>query len=214
MREERVERRTPEELVNTITHGAGAVLSVVAAVVVVSLALTSGEPKLLAGALVYGMAMVLLYTASTLYHSCCRWPLKRRLQLLDHCAIYVFIAATYTPLALAALDGAWEWGMLTVIWSLAVAGVVYKLFLLGRWPRFSTFTYLGMGWIAAVALPVLLRTLDGTTVFWVVAGGLAYTLGTPFLHATRIRFSHGIWHGFVLTGSVCHYLAIVGLVAG
>jgi hemolysin III len=204
---------TAEELVNALTHGVGAAASVVGAAIVIWVALATGEAGYVAGAAVYGVALVMLYTASTLYHSARREVLKRRLRVLDHCAIYVFIAATYTPLALVALTGAWRWGVLGGIWGIAAAGVVYKLFLLGRFPRFSTFTYLGMGWLAVIALPLMLGTLETVTIAWIVAGGVAYSAGTIFFHTKRIRFAHGIWHGFVLTGSVCHYLAIVGLLA-
>lgn len=202
-----------EEFVNALTHGVGAAASVVGAAVVIWIALATGETGYVAGAAVYGVALVMLYTASTLYHSARREALKRRLRVLDHCAIYVFIAATYTPLALVALTGAWRWGMLCGIWGIAVAGVVYKLFLIGRFPRFSTFTYLGMGWLAVIALPLMLGALEPATIALIVAGGIAYSAGTIFFHNKRIRFAHGIWHGFVLTGSVCHYLAIVGLLA-
>jgi hemolysin III len=200
-----------EELVNALTHGVGAAASVVGAIVVIWVALATGEAGYVVGATVYGVALVLLYTASTLYHSARREALKRRLRVLDHCAIYVFIAATYTPLAVVALSGVWRWVVLGGIWGIAAAGVVYKLFLLGRFPRFSTFTYLGMGWLAVIALPLMLGSLDAATIAWIVAGGIAYSAGTIFFHTERIRFAHGIWHGFVLTGSVCHYLAIVGL---
>jgi hemolysin III len=202
-----------EELVNALTHGVGAAASVVGAAVVIWFAWATGEAGYVAGAAVYGGALVLLYTASTLYHSARREALKRRLRVLDHCAIYIFIAATYTPLALVALTGAWRLGVLLGIWGIAVAGVVYKLFLLGRFPRFSTFTYLGMGWLAVIALPLMVGALEPVTIAWIVAGGIAYSAGTIFFHTERIRFAHGIWHGFVLTGSVCHYLAILGLLA-
>lgn len=212
-RERERERISAEELVNALSHGAGAAAGAVGAGVVIWLALAHGGAAAIAGAVVYGVALVLLYTASTLYHAARCAVRKRRLQVLDHCAIYVFIAASYTPLALAALTGAWRWGMLVTVWVLAAAGVIYKLFLLGRFPRFSTFTYLGLGWLALLAMPAMVRALEPATIAWIVAGGLAYSLGTVFLHAERIPFSHGIWHGFVLTGSVCHYLAIVGLLA-
>ena len=201
-----------EEMVNALTHGAGAAASVFGAAFLVALAAGGGAGRLLA-AVVYGVALVLLYTASTCYHAARCAVRKRRLRVLDHCAIYVFIAASYTPLALGALNGPWQWGLLAVIWSLAAAGVLYKLFLLGRYPRFSTLSYLAMGWLAALALPALLRALDPATVAWIVAGGLAYTVGTLFLHTRRVPYAHGIWHGFVLTGSLCHYLAILGVLS-
>lgn len=201
-----------EEWVNALTHGVGALASAVGGVVLVALAVRFGDAPLVVGTAIYGVSLVLLYSASTLYHSARREAVKARLRVLDHCAIYLLIAGTYTPFALGVLRGSRGWMLLAVLWTLALAGIVYKLFLLERFPRASTIMYLGMGWLAVLMLPAMARLLPGTTIAWLVAGGLAYTVGTIFFHATRIRYAHAIWHGFVLTGSACHFMAVLSQV--
>jgi len=203
--------REKEELANAATHALGALASLVGGAVVVTVAARSHDPWLLAGTLVFSVTLVLLYGASTLYHSVRLEVKKARLRVLDHCAIYLLIAGTYTPFTLDALHGAWRWALLATVWGMALAGIVYKLLLLGRFPRLSTATYLAMGWLAVLALPALLRALSLPAVLWLVAGGLAYTVGTLFFHSRRIPYAHTIWHGFVLAGSACHFVAVLQL---
>jgi hemolysin III len=198
-----------EEWLNALTHGAGAVLSVLAGGVLIGLALRAEDGWLLLGTAIYAAALVLLYFASTLYHAVRHHAVKARLRVLDHCAIYLLIAGTYTPFALGALRGAWGWTLLAVVWSLAVAGIVYKLFLLGRFPRLSTAMYLGMGWIAVLSLPAMVRLLSPATLVWLLLGGLAYSAGTLFFHSRRIPYAHAIWHGFVMAGSTFHFVAVL-----
>lgn len=198
-----------EELANALTHGLGAVASLVGGGAIVMLAARDADPWLLAGALVYSVTLVMLYAASTLYHAARIEERRARLRVLDHCAIYLLIAGTYTPFTLAALRGAWGWSLLAAVWGMALAGIVYKLFLLGRFPRLSTATYLVMGWLAVLAMPALARALSLTTVLWLIAGGLAYTVGTLFFHSRRIPYAHAIWHGFVMVGSACHFVAVL-----
>lgn len=198
-----------EEFANALTHGLGAVASIPGAAVLVWLALQVGDTWQLLSVSVYGLSLVLLYSASTMYHAVQRDTAKARLRLFDHCAIYLLIAGTYTPFTLGVLPGTWGWTLLGLIWGFAIGGIVYKIFMLGRHPRLSTALYLVMGWIAAVPLPAMVRELSGTTVLWLVLGGVAYTGGTVFFHCRRIRYSHAIWHGFVLAGSACHFLAIL-----
>ena len=202
-----------EEWVNAATHGLGAVASTVGGAILISLALHVGDPWQVLGISVYAASLVLLYSASTLYHAVHHQIAKARLRVFDHCAIYLLIAGTYTPFTLGVLRGAWGWTMLAIVWSLALAGIVYKLFFLGRFPRLSTAMYLAMGWLGLALVPSLLRMLPTSTLLWLLAGGLAYTAGTIFFHSRRIPYAHAIWHGFVLTGSTCHFVAILSQVA-
>lgn len=198
-----------EELVNTLTHGLGILASLVGGIAVISLATRFGDLWQLVGVVVYSLSLILLYSASTLYHAARRGVGKSRLRLLDHCAIYLLIAGTYTPFLLGALRGAWAWIFLGIVWGLALGGIVFKLFLLGRFPWFSTGSYLAFGWLALAAMPLMLSALSVATLLWLLAGGLAYTIGTFFFHTRRVPFAHGIWHAFVLLGSGCHFIAIL-----
>ena len=198
-----------EELANAATHALGALASLVGGAAMVVLAARTHDPWSLTGVVVYSATLVLLYTASTLYHAVRHERQKARLRVLDHCAIYLLIAGTYTPFMLVALRGRWGWVLLGGVWGMAAAGIVYKLFLLGRSPRLSTAMYLVMGWIAVLAFPALLRAMSPAAVGWLVAGGLSYTVGTLFFHSRRVPYAHAIWHGFVLVGSACHFVAIL-----
>jgi hemolysin III len=198
-----------EERLNALTHGFGAVASAVGGAVLVWLAVRHGDRWQVAAMAVYSAALVLLYSASTLYHAARRELARARLRVLDHCAIYLLIAGTYTPFALGPMRGPLGWTLLSVVWVLALGGIVYKLLLLGRFPRLSTGTYLAMGWLAVFTFPTLLRLLPSSTVLWLAVGGLAYTAGTVFYHSRRIPYAHSIWHGFVLAGSACHFVAIL-----
>ncbi|EFO81784.1 putative membrane protein [Oscillochloris trichoides DG-6] len=200
--------RRHEELANTLTHGAGAVASLAAGSVLTGLAMLSGDVWRIIGAAVFSLTLVLLYTASTLYHSATQDHIKKRMKIFDHCAIYLLIAGTYTPFTLVSLHGAWGWSLFGVIWSLAIAGVVFKLIFTNRFKLISTLFYIGMGWLVVVAIVPMTQTLPASTLAWLVAGGLAYTAGTLFYHNQRIPFSHAIWHLFVIAGSVCHFVAV------
>jgi hemolysin III len=151
---------------------------------------------------------VLLYSASTAYHIALSETFRRRLKIFDHCAIYVLIAGTYTPFTLTVLRGAWGWTLFGVVWGLALAGMVFKLFFIGRFPRMSTAIYIGMGWLIVIAAGPLVRAMDPVALAWLVGGGLAYTGGTLFYHSERVPYAHAVWHLFVLTGSVCHAIAV------
>ena len=198
-----------EEAVNALTHGLGVLMSIIGAAVLITLGARFGDPWQLAGIIIYCVSLVLLYGASTLYHAAQHGIGRSRLRAFDHCAIYLLIAGTYTPFLLGALRGAWAWMFLGVVWSLALGGVVYKLFLVGRFPRFSTGTYLALGWLALAVLPLMLSALSVAALLWLLGGGLAYTVGTLFFHSRRIPYAHGIWHGFVLLGSGCHFVAVL-----
>jgi hemolysin III len=198
-----------EEVVNALTHGLGVAASVAGGTVVITLAAHVGDLWQLVGIVVYSVSLVLLYSASTLYHAAQHRIKKSRLRIFDHCAIYCLIAGTYTPFLLGALRGAWAWTLLGAVWSLALGGIVYKLFLRGRFPGLSTGTYLALGWLALAALPIMWSAVSIATLLWLLAGGLAYTVGTLFFHSRRIPYSHAIWHGFVLLGSGCHFVAVL-----
>ena len=207
-------RELREEMASALTHGAGALASAAGGAVLIVLSALAGDPWRIVGSSVFAATLVLLYTASTLYHAA-RGPVARaRLRVFDHCAIYLLIAGSYTPFLLIGLRGGWGWSLFGVIWGLAVAGVIFKLFFTGRFPRLSTGIYLGMGWLSLVAVVPMVQRLPGTTLAWLVAGGIAYTAGTAFYHSRRIPYAHAIWHLFVLAGSVCHYAAVATHVVG
>lgn len=197
-----------EELANALTHGLGAIAALVGGSVLVTLAAVFGDGWQLAGAIVFGVCLLLLYVASTLYHAARAPRAKARLKVFDHCAIYLLIAGTYTPFTLVGLRGPWGWGLFTAIWTLAVTGVVFKLFFTGRFKRLSTAIYIGMGWLALVAIRPMLDAIDDTTLAWLLGGGVAYTLGTVF-YLRDSRYSHAVWHLFCVAGSVCHYVAVM-----
>ena len=198
-----------EELANALTHGAGLVASAAGAAVLIVLSALYGDAWKIVGSAVFSATLVLLYTASTLYHAARTPKARARLQVFDHCAIYLLIAGTYTPFTLVGLRGGWGWSLFGVIWGLAVAGVVFKLFFTGRFPRLSTGIYLAMGWLVIIAAVPMVTRFAPATLAWLVAGGLAYTAGTAFYMSRRIPYAHAIWHLFVLAGSVCHFAAVV-----
>lgn len=197
-----------EEVASAITHGLGVLLSVGAGAVLITLAAQTGDPWTIVGASVFVGTLVLLYTASTLYHAIPFARAKRRLQTLDHCAIFGLIAGTYTPFLIGGLRGPWGWSLFAVVWALAALGIAFKVFFTGRFKVASTVVYVAMGWLIVVALGPLRDALPGTTVAWMVGGGLAYTAGTVF-YLSRRRFAHAVWHAFVLAGSVCHFAAVL-----
>ena len=205
-------RQQREERASALTHGVGATAALVAGVVLVTLAALHGDGWQLASAIVFSISLVLLYLASTLYHSFQQPVIKRRLKVFDHCAIYLLIAGTYTPFTLIGLRGPWGWGLFAAIWTLALAGVVFKLFYTGRFKRLSTLVYVAMGWLVLVAIKPVLAALDAWTFGWLVAGGVFYTLGTVFYHRESIPYSHAIWHLFCIAGSICHYVAVMAQV--
>jgi hemolysin III len=201
-----------EEFANALTHGLGATAALAGGAVLITLAALYGDGWQLASAIVFGTSLLLLYLASTLYHAVQHPVTKGRLKVFDHCAIYLLIAGTYTPFTLIGLRGPWGWSLFAAIWTLALAGVVFKLFYTGRFKLLSTAIYITMGWLVVVAIKPLLGALDGWTLGWMFAGGAFYTLGTVFYHRPSLPYSHAIWHLFVLGGSVCHYVAVMAQV--
>jgi hemolysin III len=198
-----------EELANSISHGVGLVLAIVAFPVLVVTAVRSGKTSFLIGVSVFAASMVLLYLASTLYHSISHQGMKRVARLFDHSAIFLLIAGTYTPFTLGVLRGPWGWSLLGIVWSLAAIGLTLKVVAGTRHSWISIVLYLAMGWLAVIAIkPVFLHVpLPG--IMLIVAGGLAYTGGLGFFAARSLRYSHFIWHLFVIAGTACHFFAVL-----
>lgn len=198
-----------DERWSAITHGAGAVLGAIGSAVLITLAALWGDGWQLASAIVFSITLVLLYTASAFYHAApFKTALKARLKVLDHCAIYLLIAGTYTPISLVGLREHGGWWLFGAIWTLAVGGVVFKLLTRGRFKLLSTLIYVAMGWLAVVAIKPMTEQLSTWALVWIFSGGVAYTLGTLFYMSRRIRYTHTIWHGFVLAGSALHFAAV------
>lgn len=197
-----------EDRLNSILHGLAALLSVGAFFALTISASKTNDVWNVVGNTVYGLALIFLYVASTLYHSAKNTKRKRKLKVLDHVAIYVMIAGTYTPFTLGPLRGTYGWALFAFIWAFAFAGIVFKLFFTGRFRVVSTLIYLGMGWMgASVAMP-LSKVVPMQAIYWILAGGLFYTFGTVFYLAKRIPFHHVLWHLFVIAGSACHFCSI------
>ena len=201
-----------EELACALTHGFGAVAALAGGIVLVTLAATRGDGWQLGAAIVFSASMLLLYAASTLYHAASDVRTKARLKVFDHCAIYLLIAGTYTPFTLVGLRGDVGRGLFIAIWLLALAGIAFKRFFTGRFKLVSTLIYVAMGWLVLFAIRPVMDALDGWTFGWLLAGGVAYTLGTVFYHRPSLAYSHAIWHLFVVAGSVCHYIAVLAQV--
>jgi len=197
-----------EELWSALTHGLGALVGLGAGAVLITLAAVWGTAWQLAGAIVFSISLLLLYVASTLYHAIPHQAAKARLKVFDHCAIFLLIAGTYTPFTLVGLREHGGWWLFAAIWTLALLGVVFKLFFTGRFKGVSTLIYIAMGWLIVFAIRPLLQQVDAVTIGWLFAGGIAYTAGTAFYMSRRIRYAHAIWHLFVLAGSVCHFVAV------
>ena len=201
--------RFREELWNSITHGVGACLSIAALVMLIVFASTCGGAHHIVSAVIFGVTLILLYSASTLYHSSRKPSLKSAFKILDHSCIYLLIAGTYTPFLLVALRGIVGWTLFAIIWVMAFAGVLFKVFFVHRFKILSTIAYLFMGWIIIFAIKPLMDSLPAGGIIWLIAGGLAYTLGTIFYTWDKLPFNHAIWHLFVLAGSTCHFFAVI-----
>lgn len=198
-----------EEIANSIIHGIGFIFGIVGLVLLLSQAVESRADTLaITSYSLYGGSMILLFLASTLYHAIPHPRAKLWLQKLDHCAIYILIAGTYTPFLLVGLKSPLAHGLLVVIWSLALAGVLFKLAFIHRFEALSVITYMLMGWLSLVVIYQLALKLPAGGIWLLAAGGIVYSLGVIFYVSKRIPYNHAIWHGFVLGGSICHFLAI------
>ena len=200
------------ELANTATHGVGLGLSIAGLAILVVLASKNGTAWHVVACSIYGATLVILYLASTLYHSVHSPGARRWLRVFDHAAIYLLIAGTYTPFTLVTLRGPWGWSLFGVVWGLAGLGVLFKLFFVGKMRILSIAVYLGMGWLALIAIKPLLTSLTAAGVVLLFGGGLAYTAGVVFYAWKRIPHHHAIWHLFVMLGSLCHFFAVMFLV--
>jgi hemolysin III len=198
-----------EEIANSITHGIGVLLAIAALGILTAFAGVYGNVWHIVSVSIYGTTLVLLYTASTLYHSIQQPQAKYILQILDHSAIYLLIAGTYTPFTLVSLRGPWGWWLFGVIWSLAVLGLVFQLSRMRRWRGASLCLYIGMGWVIVVAIKPLIVSVPTGGIGFLVLGGLAYTAGVVFYSWKKLKFHHAIWHLFVLAGSTLHFFAVL-----
>lgn len=198
------------EVWNAATHAFGVALALAGLAVLVTLGSLHHSPRQIICYSIYGVSLVLLYAASTAYHGVRLPRAKRLLRTVDHMAIYLLIAGTYTPFALISLRGALGWSIFGLIWALAAIGVIFKLFFTGRFPRTSTVIYLAMGWLALIVTRQLFLTLPTRGLVLVFAGGACYTVGVLFFALDgRHRLNHAIWHLFVLAGSVLHFFAVI-----
>lgn len=199
-----------EEIANSLSHGAGLVAALAGASFLIVTAFQRGSTSFIVGASIFAGTMVLLYLASTLYHA---WPVTRAkgvFLMCDHAAIFLFIAGTYTPFTLGVLRGGWGWMLFGIVWGLAATGIAFKVIGgAGRYPRLSTGVYLGMGWVVLIAAGPLWHLMPPAGLLWLLAGGAAYTIGVRFFVADRIRYNHLVWHLFVLTGTACHFCAVL-----
>jgi len=198
-----------EEIANAITHGIGALLSIAGLAVLVSFAALYGDAWHVVSTSIFGATLVLLYAASTVYHSVWHHPTKRILQRLDHSAIFLLIAGTYTPFALVNMRGPWGWTLFGIIWSMALLGIALQLFPRRRNERLSLILYLGMGWMAVAAIKPFLAGVETGGLILLLIGGLFYSLGVIFYVWQQLKYHHAIWHGFVLAGSAFHFFAVL-----
>lgn len=198
-----------EEKLNIISHGIGFVLSIVALILLVIQATVFGNIWHIVSVSIFGVSLIVLYAASTLYHSAKRKTLRNRLKIFDHSAIYVLIAGTYTPFTLVTLSGTIGWIIFGVSWALALIGITLKIFFTGRYNLLSTIMYVLMGWIIVFAINPLIDNLPLAGVYWLIAGGVAYTIGAVLFSIERIKFNHAIFHVFVLIGSFCHFYSVL-----
>ncbi|MSQ64034.1 MAG: hemolysin III family protein [Betaproteobacteria bacterium] len=198
-----------EEIANSVSHGVGLLLALVGFSVLVVVTLQRGDVMQVVAATVFATTMVLLYSTSMLFHAFPKSRTKRVFQVLDHSAIYLLIAGTYTPFTLGVLHGTWGWILFGLVWSMAAVGIVLKAFGGIRYNTLSTLVYIAMGWLVVIAADAVWAQVPKWGIFWLFAGGIAYTAGAVFFLAERIRFFHFVWHLFVIAGSACHFNAVL-----
>ena len=198
-----------EEIANSVTHGVGVVLSIGGLAVLTAFSSVLGNAWHIVSSSIFGATLILLYASSTLYHSIQLPRVKHILQVIDHSAIFLLIAGTYTPFTLVTLRGAWGWTIFGVVWGLAVTGIIFQVTRLRKWPVISLALYVGMGWAVIVATKPLLAAIDPRGLLLLLLGGLSYTAGIVFYVWRRLPYHHAIWHIFVLAGSAFHFFAIL-----
>ena len=198
-----------EEIANSLSHGVGLVLAIVATPVLIVAAIRYGNAWNTVGVSIFAGSMISLYLASTLYHALTHDKAKRFFRLLDHGAIFILIAGTYTPFTFGVLRGPWGWTLFGLVWGLAIVGLVKKALFGARYVWLSVALYLVMGWLCVIAAPQILQRVPLTGLAWLLAGGIAYTGGVGFFAAHRVRYAHFAWHLFVIAGTVCHFFAVL-----
>ena len=197
-----------EEKINIISHASGFILSIVALVLLVTHANLHGDVWHIVSFSIFGASLIILYAASTFYHSAKKSELRNRLKIFDHASIYVLIAGTYTPFTLVTLKGTIGWVIFGISWGLAVTGIILKLFFTGKYNLISTIMYVLMGWVIVFAIKPLINNLPLEGFLWLLAGGISYTIGAILYSIKKIKFNHAIFHLFVLTGSFCHFMSV------
>lgn len=197
-----------EEILNVYSHGLGLLLSIAALVLLVIKASLDGSPWRIVSFSIFGVSLIVLYTASTLFHNAKTPKLRTRLNIFDHASIYVLIAGSYTPFTFVTLNGTLGWILFGVSWGIALVGVILKLFYTGKYEKASTIAYVLMGWMIVFAIKPLISNLPSEGLFWLVSGGISYTVGAVLYSINRLKFNHFIFHLFVLGGSFCHFMAV------
>ncbi len=198
-----------EEIANSISHGIGLMAAIAALPILMVAAAKQGDVAAIIGASVFGATMRLLYLSSTLYHALPASKAKRLFQVLDHAAIFLLIAGTYTPFTLGVLYGAWGWTLFGLVWSFAVIGIILKATTWDRFQSLSTYMYLAMGWLVVIAIVPLWNNMPLWGLFWLLCGGLSYTAGVVFFASDRLPYFHFVWHLFVIMGTTCHFIAVL-----
>lgn len=197
-----------EERINIVTHAIGLLMSVSALTLLVVFASMKGTVWHIVSFAVYGASLVILYFASTVFHLSQNQKTRNALNVFDHAAIFLLIAGTYTPFALVTLRGPWGWTIFGIVWTLALVGIVLKLFFIGRYNLLSTILYLVMGWIIVIAIKPMIDALPFDGLMWLLAGGISYSVGAIFFLLDKFPYNHAIFHVFVVIGSACHFVAV------
>ena len=198
-----------DEILSSITHGIGAGLSIAGMIILVYRAVAFGDVTHIVSFSIYGTTLILLYTASTLYHGFQRPGVKQFFKVLDHASIFLLIAGSYTPFLLVGIQGRLAWTFLIIIWGLAILGVGFKAFFIQRLQRISVLFYVLMGWLSVVLIKEMMANIPQGGLIWLAAGGVAYSVGVIFYAMKKVPYTHIVWHFFVLGGSICHYLAVL-----
>ncbi|MBT3389831.1 MAG: hemolysin III family protein [Chloroflexi bacterium] len=198
-----------EEIAHSITHGIGAGMSIVGLVILVVLAAKYGDVYQIVSFSIYGATLIILYLASTLYHGFQHPRIKQILQVIDHAAIFLLIAGTYTPFLLVGVRGTWGWTLLVIVWGLALLGVSFRAIFVNRYEKLAVLAYVLMGWLGVVAFKEMIASIPLGGIIWIAIGGVVYTIGVIFYALRKIPYMHTIWHLFVLGGSICHYLGVL-----
>lgn len=199
---------TSEEIANSITHGIGVVVSIVGLVLLVVFSAKKNDVWRVTSFSIYGATMIMLFLASTLYHSFTNIYVKKFFRIIDHSSIFLLIAGTYTPIVLLAIKGAWGWSIFGVVWGLTLFGIIFEIFFMGRFKVVSIGLYLLMGWIVVVAIKPMIENVPKEMLFYLLGGGLFYSLGIIFYVNKKMKYHHAIWHVFVLAGAVCHFIGM------